>query len=58
MWDRIINIHSRELLHTKTKKFKINEHKKKKDNLYFLSNNILPRLFKEVKKKIITINNI
>ena len=28
------------------------------DNLYFLSNNILPRLFKEVKKKIITINNI
>ena len=51
MWDRIINIHSRELLHTKTKKFKINEHKKKMDNLYFLSNNILPRLFKEVKKK-------
>ena len=52
MWDCIINIHSRELLCTKTKKYKINEHKKKKmDNLYFLSNNILPRLFKEVKKK-------
>ena len=29
MWDRIINIHSRELLRTKTKKSKINEHKKK-----------------------------
>ena len=29
------------------------------DNLYFLSNNILPRLFKEVKKKKrVTINNI
>ena len=38
MWDHIINIHSSELLHTKTKEYKNNEHKKKK--LYFLPNNI------------------
>ena len=30
MWDHIINIHLNELLHTKTKESKINEHKKKK----------------------------
>ena len=43
MWDHIINIHQSELLHTKTKESKINEHKKKKkeDNLHFLTNNIL-----------------
>ena len=29
MWDHIINIHSNELLCTKTKEFRINEHKKK-----------------------------
>ena len=26
MWDHIINIHPSELLHTKTKEFRINEH--------------------------------
>ena len=26
MWDSIINIHQNELLRTKTKEFKINEH--------------------------------
>ena len=53
MWDHIINIHPSELLHTKTKEFRINEHKKvffKIDNLYFLLNNILTRYFKELKK--------
>ena len=30
MYDYIINIHPNELLHTKTKEFRINEHKKKK----------------------------
>ena len=29
MWDHIINIHSSELLYTKTKEFRINKHKKK-----------------------------
>ena len=29
MYDYIINIHPNELLHTKTKEFRINEHKKK-----------------------------
>ena len=37
----------------KTKEFRINEHnkikKKKIENLYFLPNNILTRLFKELK---------
>ena len=50
MWDHIINIHSSELLCTKTKEFRINEHKKnyiKMNNLHFLPNNILTRLFKE-----------
>ena len=54
MWSHIINIHSSELLCTKTKEYKINEHKKIykiKDNLYFLPNNILTRLFKELKIK-------
>ena len=61
MWDHIINIHPNELLCTKTKEFRINEHKKKIkkiDNLHFLSNNILTRLFKELKKIRMTINNI
>ena len=57
MWDHIINIHLNELLCTKTKESKINEHKKNKkiknlkkmDNLHFLLNNILTRLFKELK---------
>ena len=58
MLDHIINIHSSELLCTKTKGFRINEHKNilKMDNLYFLPNNILTRLFKELKK--MTINYI
>ena len=53
MWDHIINIHSSELLYTKTKEFRINEHKNilKMDNLHFLPNNILTRLFKKLKKK-------
>ena len=53
MWDHIINIYPNELLHTKSKEFRINEHrkiKKKNDNLHFLLNNILTRLFKEFKK--------
>ena len=55
MWDHIINIYPSELLHTKTKEFRINEHKKnykKMDNLHFLSNNILTRHFKQLKKYI------
>ena len=53
MSNHIINIHSNELLCTKTKVFRINEHKNisKMDNLHFLPNNILRRLFKEFKKK-------
>ena len=53
MSNHIINIHSSELLCTKTKEFRINEHKNisKMDNLHFLPNNILRRLFKEFKKK-------
>ena len=53
MWNYIINIHPSELLYTKTKMSRINEHKnflKKKlklDNLHFLLNNILTRLLKE-----------
>ena len=52
MLDHIINIHSSELLCTKTNESRINEHKNifKMDNLHFLSNNILRRLFKELKK--------
>ena len=53
MWDHIINIYPSELLSTKTKEFRINEQKKnfKIDNLHFLPNNILIKLFKELKKK-------
>ena len=62
MWDYTINIHPSDLLRAKTKDFRINEQKKvlKMDNLHFLPNNILIRLFKELKKKNIkmTINNI
>ena len=52
MWDHIINIYSSELLCTKTKESRINKHKKKLkiDNLHFLPNNILTRLFEELKK--------
>ena len=51
MWDHIINIYLSELLHIKkkAKEFRINKHKKR-DNLYFLpNNNILTKLFKELK---------
>ena len=61
MWDHIINIHSSKLLCTKTKESIINEHKNilKMDNLYFLPNNFLTRLFKKLKIYIrMTINNI
>ena len=57
----IIKIHSSELLYTKIKESTINEHKNifNIDNLHFLPNNILTRLFKELKKYIrMTINNI
>ena len=58
MCNYIINIHPSELLCTNTKEFIINEHKKKMDNLHFLSNNILTRLFKELKQYIrMIINN-
>ena len=58
MWDHIINIHPSELLHTKPKSLKLmNINIKKKDNIHFLHNNILTKLFKELKKKM-TINNI
>ena len=48
MWDHIINIHSSELLCTKNKE---SRHKNilKMENLHFLPNNILTRLFKELK---------
>ena len=46
MWDHIINVHSSELLCTKTKKSRINKHIKKIDNLHFLSNNILQGFLK------------
>ena len=52
MWDHIINIHPSELLHTKPKSLKLMNIKiKKKDNIHFLHNNILTKLFKELKKK-------
>ena len=51
MWDHIINIHLSMLLSTKIKESRSNEHKKKKnDNLHFPLNNILTRLFEELKK--------
>ena len=62
MWDYIINIHPCELLSTKTKEFRINESLKKKkkcftiilniymDNLHFIPNNILTKIFKELTK--------
>ena len=49
MWDHIINIHSSELLHTKTKESRINEHKFfffKMDNVHVLPNNIITKLSK------------
>ena len=53
-----MNIHSSELLSTKTKEFRINELLKKKcftiilknDNLRFISNNFLTKFFKELTK--------
>ena len=61
MWDHIINIHPNELLSTKTKESKINKSygkkkvfhnnlKKKMDNLHFIPNNILTKIFKELTK--------
>ena len=60
MWDYIINIYSSELLSTKTKESRINESLKKKcftiiikkntDNLHFIPNNILTKIFKELTK--------
>ena len=52
MWKHIINVHSSELLSTKTKKPRINEHKNilKMDNLHFILNNILTKIFKELTK--------
>ena len=49
MQNHIINIHLSELLRTKTKESRINEHKKM-DNLHFLNNNTLKGLFKELTK--------
>ena len=55
MWVHIINVYPCELLLTKIKEFRINEYKKKKKKfkkmkiLHFLPNNILTRLFKELK---------
>ena len=52
MWVHIINVYPGELLLTKIKEFRINEYKKKIKKmkiLYFLPNNILTRLFKELK---------
>ena len=50
MWDHIINIHSSELLRTKSKSLEVmNIRRKKIENLHFLPNNILTRLFKELK---------
>ena len=50
MWDHIINIHSSELLRTKSKSLEVmNIRRKKIENLHFLPNNNLTRLFKELK---------
>ena len=59
------NIHPSELLHKRTKESRINEQKKKKnlkDDLHFLLDNTLTRLFKELNIYIyiyirMTINN-
>ena len=56
MWYHIINIHPSKLLSIKTKESKINESLKKitiikkMDNLYFIPNNILTKIFKELTK--------
>ena len=57
MWNHIINIYSSKLFYTKTKESRINEYKNiwKIDKLHFLSNNILTRLFKELKKWLLII---
>ena len=43
-------MHPSELLSTKTKKSRINELEKKMNNLHFIPNNILTKLFKELIK--------
>ena len=47
-----LNIHPNELLRIKTKELRINEHKNilKIDNLHFLPNKIITRLFIELTK--------
>ena len=58
MQDHIINIHPSELLSTKIKESRINKSLKKKcfiiikkmDNLHFIPNNILTKIFKELIK--------
>ena len=59
MWDHIINIHPSKLLSTKIKETRINKSLKKKcftiiikknDNLHFIPNNILTKIFKELIK--------
>ena len=57
MWAHIINIHSSELLSTKTKEPRIKNKKrcftiikKKMDNLHFIPNYILTKFFKELTK--------
>ena len=49
-----LNIHPNELLRTKTNSLELMNIKKflKNKNLHFLHNNILTRLFKELKKNI------
>ena len=53
-WNHIINIYSSELLCIKIKDSRIIEHKNIffLKNLHFLRNNILTKLFKELKKTI------
>ena len=59
MWDHIINIYLSELLNTKTKESKkmnrkkkkmLHNKKKNKNNLHFISNNILINFFKKINK--------
>ena len=59
MWDHVTNIHPSELLSTKMKESRISKSKKEKcfiiikkemDNLHFIPNNILAKIFKELNK--------
>ena len=54
MREYIINIHPNELLRKKLNSLELMKIKKikKKDYLQFLPNNIITRIFKELKKKI------